>query len=47
MARDRRQMIRRETRLERRFIWTMAIIIAVIVGLAIYGYWTGAWEQAN
>jgi hypothetical protein len=34
----------RKTRAEDRFIWAMVIIIAAIIGLAIYGYATGRWE---
>jgi hypothetical protein len=28
---------------ERRFILTMAAVIAIIIVIAIYGYWSGAW----
>jgi hypothetical protein len=28
---------------ERRFILTMAAVIAIIIAIAIYGYWSGTW----
>jgi hypothetical protein len=42
----KRQMTEREGRAETRFIWVMTVVIAVIMGFALYGYLTGAWEQA-
>jgi hypothetical protein len=37
-------MLNRETRAENRFIWTMLVVILIILGIALYGYLTGAWE---
>jgi hypothetical protein len=31
-------MTNRET-----FLWTMAIVLVVILGIAAYGYWSGGW----
>jgi uncharacterized membrane protein len=33
------------TREQRRFIWVMAIIIALILAVALYGFVSGGWEQ--
>jgi hypothetical protein len=41
---SRRRTTQRESQHEGRFIWIMATIIAVIVMVALYGYFTGAWE---
>jgi hypothetical protein len=36
--------LRRDPR-ETRFIWVMIAIIAVIIGIALYGYFTGGWDH--
>jgi len=35
-------MTNRET-----FLWTMAIVLVLILGIAAYGYLSGAWEPVQ
>jgi hypothetical protein len=42
----KRRMTEREGKRETRIIWTITIVIVIIIGIALYGYMTGAWERA-
>lgn len=34
----------REAKIETRAIWAFIIVVTILIVLALYGYFTGAWE---
>ena len=42
-----RRLAKGEARAENRAIWAFVVIVALMVGLALYGYLTGGWDASN
>lgn len=42
----KRTVSKRRAKVENKLIWTIVIVIVLVIGLALYGYFTGAWDKA-
>ena len=44
--RSERRMTEGEARAENRAVWAMVVIVTLLIALALYGWYSGAWENA-